>query len=63
MMSTLSKIKITTIIPILLGLLLLIFGGIIAYNSYNLNGVPRAFGPLGIFVAISGLLVILAMER
>jgi hypothetical protein len=62
-MSTLSKIKITMIIPTLLGLLLFIFGGIIAYTSYNLTGVPRAFGPLGVIVAISGLLVIIAMER
>jgi hypothetical protein len=62
-MSTLSKIKITMIIPTLLGLLLFIFGGIIAYTSYNLTGVHRAFGPLGVIVAISGLLVIIAMER
>ena len=62
-MSALSKIKFTMIIPSLLGLLLLIFGGIIAYNSYNLNGIPRAFGPLGVIVTISGLLVILALER
>ena len=62
-MSTPSKIKITIIIPTLLGLLLLIFGGLIAYSSYTLTGIPRAFGPLGVIVAISGLLVILAMER
>ncbi len=62
-MSTLSKIKATTITPILLGLFLLIIGGIISYYSYSLNGVPRVFGPMGILVVISGVIVIITMER
>lgn len=62
-MSTLSKIKSTTIIPILLGLILLIIGGLVTYYSYNLNGIPRVFWPIGILVVISGVIVIISLER
>ncbi|MBM3291986.1 hypothetical protein FJY84_04840 [Candidatus Bathyarchaeota archaeon] len=62
-MSALSKMKSIAILPILLGLILLIIGGFVTFYSYNLNGTPRVFWPIGMLVAISGVIVIISMER
>ncbi|MBN1683681.1 hypothetical protein JW865_09040 [Candidatus Bathyarchaeota archaeon] len=62
-MSTRLKIKNTTIIPLIYGLLLFVIGAIIAYYSYSLDGAPRAFTPMGLFVTFTGILIIFCMER